>query len=91
MKKIIILLTALLILLCGCMEQPQPPGPEPRLIPPVHETEDEAQAAPPAAVIKAFEDEGFIWGGRWAIWDNMHFEYHPELFVARQLYGDKLR
>ena len=23
--------------------------------------------------------EGFIWGGYWAIWDNMHFEYHPEL------------
>ena len=46
---------------------------------------------PPAAVIKAFEDEGFIWGGRWAIWDNMHFEYHPELFVAARLYGDKLR
>ena len=46
---------------------------------------------PPAAVIKAFEDEGFIWGGRWAIWDNMHFEYHPELFVAQQLYGEKLK
>ena len=46
---------------------------------------------PPAKVIKAFEDEGFIWGGYWAIWDNMHFEYHPELFVAERLYGDKLR
>lgn len=50
-----------------------------------------ARWMPPAAVIKAFEDEGFIWGGRWAIWDNMHFEYHPELFVAERLYGDKLR
>ncbi len=40
---------------------------------------------PPAAVIKAFEDEGFIWGGRWAIWDNMHFEYHPELLIAERL------
>jgi len=37
---------------------------------------------PPAPVIKAFEDEGFIWGGRWIIWDNMHFEYHPELIKA---------
>ncbi|MBR5965644.1 MAG: M15 family metallopeptidase [Treponema sp.] len=46
---------------------------------------------PPAAVIKAFEDEGFIWGGRWAIWDNMHFEYHPELFAAQELYGEKLK
>lgn len=34
---------------------------------------------PPASVIEAFEAEGFIWGGKWSIWDNMHFEYHPEL------------
>lgn len=36
---------------------------------------------PPKSVIKIFEDEGFIWGGKWAIWDNMHFEYHPELIL----------
>ena len=34
---------------------------------------------PPAKVIKIFEEEGFIWGGKWMIYDNMHFEYHPEL------------
>ncbi|MBR1638638.1 MAG: M15 family metallopeptidase [Treponema sp.] len=34
---------------------------------------------PPAAVIRIFEEEGFIWGGKWVIYDNMHFEYHPEL------------
>jgi hypothetical protein len=34
---------------------------------------------PPDAVINAFEEEGFIWGGKWVIYDNMHFEYHPEL------------
>lgn len=34
---------------------------------------------PPQSVIKIFEEEGFIWGGKWGIWDNMHFEYHPEL------------
>lgn len=34
---------------------------------------------PPDSVIKIFEDEGFIWGGKWVIYDNMHFEYHPEL------------
>lgn len=34
---------------------------------------------PPQSVIDAFYDEGFIWGGTWAVWDNMHFEYHPEL------------
>ena len=34
---------------------------------------------PPESVIKIFEEEGFIWGGKWVIYDNMHFEYHPEL------------
>lgn len=34
---------------------------------------------PPAAVIHIFEKHGFIWGGKWMVWDNMHFEYHPEL------------
>lgn len=37
---------------------------------------------PPQTVIDIFEDEGFIWGGKWGIWDNMHFEYHPELILA---------
>ncbi len=34
---------------------------------------------PAKKVVEAFESEGFIWGGKWAIWDNMHFEYHPEI------------
>ena len=34
---------------------------------------------PPYEVINIFEDEGFIWGGRWIVWDNMHFEYRPDL------------
>ena len=34
---------------------------------------------PPEEVISIFESEGFIWGGKWDIWDNMHFEYHPEI------------
>ena len=39
---------------------------------------------PPQSVISIFEDEGFIWGGKWTIFDNMHFEYHPELFEIRK-------
>lgn len=34
---------------------------------------------PPEEVRKAFLSEGFIWGGSWIVWDNMHFEYRPEL------------
>jgi D-alanyl-D-alanine carboxypeptidase len=33
----------------------------------------------PAAIVAAFERHGFIWGGRWAHYDTMHFEYRPEL------------
>lgn len=36
---------------------------------------------PPDEVVRIFEEEGFIWGGKWGIWDNMHFEYHPELIL----------
>ena len=41
---------------------------------------------PPESVIAAFEDEGFVWGGKWLLWDNMHFEYRPEL-IALQKWG----
>ncbi|NLL99895.1 MAG: M15 family metallopeptidase [Treponema sp.] len=38
-----------------------------------------ARWIPPKEVIEAFESEGFIWGGKWELWDNMHFEYRPEI------------
>ncbi|ADK79865.1 hypothetical protein Spirs_0730 [Sediminispirochaeta smaragdinae DSM 11293] len=37
---------------------------------------------PPDSVLSAFEEEGFIWGGKWPVWDNMHFEYRPELIIS---------
>lgn len=36
---------------------------------------------PPQKVIEIFENNGFVWGGKWAIWDNMHFEYRPEVIL----------
>jgi len=36
---------------------------------------------PPAAVIRAFEANGFIWGGKWFNYDTMHFEYRPEILI----------
>ncbi|MFO0679193.1 MAG: M15 family metallopeptidase [Polyangiaceae bacterium] len=33
----------------------------------------------PEAIVRAFESEGFVWGGRWGHFDTMHFEYRPEL------------
>jgi hypothetical protein len=40
---------------------------------------------PPLPVIEAFEKEGFIWGGKWPFYDNMHFEYRPELHEFTRL------
>jgi len=34
----------------------------------------------PWEIIPIFEAQGFIWGGKWAHYDTMHFEYRPELF-----------
>jgi hypothetical protein len=36
---------------------------------------------PPMEVVKAFEDFGFIWGGKWFRYDTMHFEYRPEILI----------
>lgn len=44
------------------------------------------QQSYPSAIVRAFEDEGFIWGGKWHEYDIMHFEYRPELLCkARAL------
>ncbi len=40
-----------------------------------------ARSMVPAAVVKAFESRGFIWGGKWLFWDTVHFEYRPEILV----------
>ena len=38
----------------------------------------------PQPVIDAFEDQGFVWGGKWLFFDNLHFEYRPEsILMAR--------
>ena len=35
--------------------------------------------SPPSAIIDIFEAEGFIWGGKWLLFDTLHFEYRPEI------------
>jgi hypothetical protein len=46
-----------------------------------HSVPVEKRQNPPVAVVRAFEEQGFIWGGRWPRYDTMHFEYHPELLI----------
>lgn len=36
---------------------------------------------PPPEVVDIFEKYGFIWGGKWSRYDDMHFEYRPELLT----------
>jgi hypothetical protein len=36
---------------------------------------------PPEPAIKAFEAYGFCWGGKWPLFDTMHFEYRPEIML----------
>ncbi len=43
--------------------------------------------SPPEKVVSIFEDEGFVWGGKWDLYDHMHFEYRPELHEISALYG----
>lgn len=35
----------------------------------------------PPVVIHAFESRGFVWGGKWRFWDDVHFEYRPEILI----------
>ncbi len=48
-----------------------------------------ARWTPPDSVVSAFEAEGFIWGGKWDLWDNMHFEYRPELLLMQKQAGNR--
>lgn len=40
--------------------------------------------SPPQKVIEIFEENGFIWGGKWIVWDQMHFDYRPELLIYKR-------
>jgi hypothetical protein len=44
-----------------------------------HDLRPRSSRIPAQAIVDAFEQEGFIWGGRWYHFDTMHFEYRPEL------------
>lgn len=39
---------------------------------------------PSQKAIEIFENNGFIWGGKWIVWDQMHFEYRPELMEYKK-------
>ena len=44
-----------------------------------------ARWEPHPAVVRAFESEGFVWGGKWLLFDTIHFEYRPEILILNGL------
>lgn len=41
----------------------------------------------PLEIVRIFEEEGFVWGGRWWHYDTMHFEYRPEIICFAKNYN----
>jgi len=39
----------------------------------------------PERVVSIFEEHGFTWGGKWFLFDQIHFEYRPELVYLGRL------
>jgi hypothetical protein len=39
---------------------------------------------PPESFVRAFEAEGFVWGGKWFLFDSIHFEYRPEILLLNR-------
>ena len=42
----------------------------------------------PEDVVQIMEDSGFIWGGKWAHFDFLHYEYRPELILKARYASD---
>jgi hypothetical protein len=41
----------------------------------------------PRELVRIFEQNHFIWGGKWAHFDIFHFEYRPELIIKAKYYA----
>lgn len=50
-----------------------------------HRTPLDQRWSPPDNVIETFERHGFLWGGKWAHFDNLHFEYRPEILEYNRI------
>ncbi|WP_129597891.1 M15 family metallopeptidase [Anaerophilus nitritogenes] len=42
----------------------------------------------PKEIVTIFENNNFIWGGKWGHFDILHFEYRPELILKSKYFGD---
>lgn len=44
----------------------------------------------PKEIVRIFEKNNFIWGGKWGHFDILHFEYRPELILKARYFSKKL-
>lgn len=42
----------------------------------------------PRGLVKIFEDNNFIWGGKWGYFDILHFEYRPEIILKAKYFAN---
>lgn len=40
----------------------------------------------PSELVEAFENNGFVWGGKWGHFDILHFEYRPEIILKAKYF-----
>ena len=43
----------------------------------------------PQSIVRIFEKNGFIWGGKWGNFDIMHYEYRPEIIYKARYFAQK--
>ena len=43
----------------------------------------------PKELVEAFEEQGFVWGGKWAHYDILHFEYRPEIILKAKYFNNQ--
>ena len=43
-------------------------------------------ASYPSELVQAFENNGFVWGGKWSHFDILHFEYRPEVILKARYF-----
>lgn len=42
----------------------------------------------PEDLVKSFENNNFVWGGKWGHFDILHFEYRPEIILKAKYFGN---
>ncbi|MCB2292332.1 M15 family metallopeptidase [Clostridium algoriphilum] len=47
-------------------------------------------ASYPSELVKVFENNNFVWGGKWSHFDILHFEYRPEIILKANFFTNNI-